>query len=352
MKSKVLGIVVEGWGIWLRNRTVYGLVLVLGILLAASSPARADTNIVWSDEFNGTALDTNKWVCLNGIVDPKELQYYTNSPQNVFVTNGVLHLLARQQSANGYNYTSGQVMTTGLFWKTYGRFEFRGKLPMGAVFHPAFWMLPEASPYGHWPNAGEIDVMEQPGYQPTEVTGSLHFGNNNSSDMYSFNFTGGQSITNFHTYRVDWTTNFVSWYIDGARYQIQSNWFCNVSNTASTYPYPAPFNVPFYLIMDLALGGPYVNNPTTNQVNALLPAEMQVDWVRVYDITPPMKISATHSNADVWLNWPTNIVCHLQARTNSMTGPGGTNWFDVPDSANPYVIPPTSAAALYRLQSP
>ena len=340
---------------WLTRtlrRTFVPLGLGTALLWSASVPARGDTNIVWCDEFNGTALDTNKWVPLEGIINGTELQYYTGSTQNVYVSNGVLHIVARQQSTNGYAYTSAQVMTTGLFWKTYGRFEFRGKLPMGAAFHPAFWMLPENSPYGHWPNAGEIDVMEQPGFEPTEVTGTIHFGNNNSFDMYSYNFSGGQSITNFHVYRVDWTTNSMSWYIDGFRYQTQSNWFCNVGNTGSTYPYPAPFNVPFYLIIDLAIGGSYLNNPSTNLINSMLPNEMQVDYVRVWDQTPPLAISTVHSNGTVLLRWPTNIVCHLQMRTNSIAGPGSTNWVDVAGAGNPYGPPAAGGPALYRLQSP
>ncbi len=347
MKTKVVG-VVRGSGFGFRIGIF--TILLLGMLMAHS--ARADTNIVWGDEFNGTNLDTTKWTAYYGTGDPSEYQYYSGSPQNVYVSNGVLHIVALKQPTNGLNYTSGQVWSSNLFSKTYGRFEFRGKLPTGAAFHPAFWMLPHNSPYGSWPNSGEIDVMEQPGYEPTEVTGTIHFGNNNSFDMYSYNFSGGQSITNFHIYRVDWTTNLMSWYIDGVKYQSQSNWFCNVGNTSSQYPYPAPFNSPFFLIMDLAIGGTYLNNPSTNTVNAELPGEMQVDYVRVYDTTPPLAITTVRSNGNIYLTWPTGIVCHLQARTNSIASPGTTNWFDVANSVNPYIVAPGTGGGLYRLQSP
>ncbi len=327
-------------------------VLILATLFFSSLPARGDWNIVWGDEFNGTTLDTNKWTFYNGDLGDHEVEFLNGSPQNVFVTNGVLHLVALKQATNGYSYTSGLVMTTGLFSRVYGRFEFRARLPMGAAFHPALWMLPANSPYGTWPNAGEIDVMEQPGQVPTQVSGTLHFGNSYDALRSSYNFPAGQSITNFHVYRLDWTTNSMTWLIDGVPYQTQSNWYCNIGNSSSRYPYPAPFNVPFFIIMDLALGGDYVNNPSADVINALLPAEMQVDYVRVWDDTPPLAISVTRSNGLVALRWPTNISCRLQSQTNLTGGGAAANWSDVPGAKSPYVMPAGSANALFRLQSP
>jgi beta-glucanase (GH16 family) len=326
--------------------------LCAAVWLISPRQALGDWNIVWGDEFNGSALDTNKWTFYNGDLGDHEVEYLNGSPRNVFVTNGVLHLAAFRQQTNGYNYTSGLVMTTGLFSKVYGRFEFRVKLPMGAAFHPALWMLPANSPYGAWPNAGEIDVMEQPGNQPTEVSGTLHFGNSYAALRSSYNFPPGDSITNFHIYRLDWTTNSMTWLIDGQAYQTQSNWYCNVGSSSGRYPYPAPFDVPFFLIMDLALGGDYVNNPPTNVIDALLPAEMLVDYVRVWDQTPPLAITPARSNGLVVLRWPTNIVCRLQMQTNLAGAISQTGWTDVLEARNPYSLSPGRANALFRLQSP
>ncbi len=340
---------------WARIVPCSGALLLglagFGCLLLTSQRAVADLNIVWSDEFNGTTLDTNKWAFYNGSLGDNELEFLNGSPQNVYVSNGVLHLVALRQPTNGFPYSSGLVMSSNLFSKLYGRFEFRAKLPTGAAFHPALWMLPEKSPYGTWPNAGEIDIMEQPGNVPAEVVGTLHFGNDYSADRSSYNFPAGQSITNFHVYRLDWTTNSMTWLIDGQAYQTQSNWFANIGSSGSTYPYPAPFNVPFFLIMDLAIGGDYLNNPSTNVINPELPAEMQVDYVRVYDQTAPLAISATRSKGMVVFTWPTNIACRLQTLTNFSRSSGLTNWFDVSGAPNPY-IPPAGARALFRLVSP
>ncbi len=335
----------------LHPRLRFVVVLCLGTLLFFSRSARADLNLVWDDEFNGTNLDRTKWTFYNGNLGDNELEFLNGSPQNVYVSNGVLHLVALKQPTNGYAYTSGLVMTTGLFSKVYGSFEFRAKLPTGAAFHPALWMLPENSPYGSWPNAGEIDVMEQPGNEPTEVSGTLHFGNSYSADRSSYNFPSGQSITNFHVYRLDWTTNSITWLIDGVPYQTQTSWYANIGASSSTYAYPAPFNVPFFLIMDLAIGGDYLGDPSTNVINPLLPAEMQVDYVRVWDQTAPLAISTARSNGVVRLSWPTNIACHLQWCTN-LTGSGQTNWSDVSGAGNPYVVPAGASNALFRLQSP
>ncbi len=334
-----------------RARVYVLLALAFSALLVSLQPARSDWNLVWSDEFNGATLDTNKWTFYYGNLGDNEKEIFTGL-HNLYVTNGALHIVARQEITNGYQYTSSLIMTTGLFSKAYGRFEFRGKLPKGDAFHSAFWMLPAGNTYGYWPNAGEIDVMEQPGYQPTEVTGSIHYGKNNSFSMSAYNFPAGESITDFHTYRIDWFTNSISWFIDGVRYQTQSNWFVNIGNSSGTYPYPAPFNVPFFLIISLSIGGDYVNNPSASVINALLSAEMLVDYVRVYDETPPLRIQAARSNGQVVLRWPTNIACRLQSQTKSPSGTPSTNWTDIVNGANPYMVPVGTSNAWYRLQSP
>ena len=129
------------------------------------------------DEFDGpsgSAVDTSKWSFDVGGKGwgNNELEYYTTRPENVYVTNGLLHIVARQESYGGQNYTSAKLKTSGRFSKKYGRFEFRCKLPAGVGCWPANWMMPQDSVYGGWARSGEIDVMESRGNGPTITEGS------------------------------------------------------------------------------------------------------------------------------------------------------------------------------------
>ena len=321
-------------------------------------------NIVWDDEFNGASLNTNNWTydIGNGFYSDgfyvsgwgnNELEYYTSRTNNVYVAGGLLHIHAREESYDGQSYTSGRIKTIGLFSKTYGRFEWRAALPQGVGFWPALWMLPENSPYGGWPNSGEIDVMENNGAVTNQEGGTIHFGGADGDDVYfgqTYTFVTGDSVANFHVYLLQWTTNSIHWFVDGHLYETQTNWWSNVGTSTDTYPYPAPFNQPFYILMNLAIGGDYLGNPDTNSINASLPGELLVDYVRVYDQTAPLQISTIQSNGFIILNWPTNIVCHLQAQTNSLNG---TNWCDLETATNPYAISPGSTGdVFYRLESP
>jgi beta-glucanase (GH16 family) len=323
-------------------------------------PPPPQWNIVWDDEFNGTSIDTSKWTFDIGTGPPypgwgnNELEYYTSRTNNAYVSDGLLHIRAQQESYGGQNYTSAKIKSTGLFYKTYGRFEWHAKLPSGTGFWPALWMLPQSSPYGGWPNEGEIDVVENKGNIPNQEGGTIHYGGQNGNDIYSgatYTFPSGDSVTNFHTYLLEWTTNKISWYVDGNLYETQVNWWSNVGTSTNRYPYPAPFDRPFYIIMNLAIGGNYLGNPSTNSINPSLPGELQVDYIRVYDQTGPLQISATQSNGKVVLTWPTNIVCHLQAQTNSLVG---GNWFALGSTTNPFVIAPdpNNASVFFRLASP
>lgn len=345
-------------------------VLPAAILFVSFQVARADTNIVWCDEFDGTALDTNCWTCDIGngfwVSDPgfwvsgwgnNELEYYTSRTQNVYVAGGTLHIVARSENYLGFSYTSGRIKSDGLFARKYGWIEFRVKLPGGVGFWPALWMMPQNSPYGGWPNSGEIDVMENDGSRTNQVGGAVHYGGAQGHDVYSsqtFTFTGTTRTTDFHVYGLDWTTNALRWYVDGQLYQSQTNWWSNVGTSSDTYPYPAPFDQPFYLLMNLAVGGNYLGNPDTNRINASLPGEMLVDYVRVYDQTAPLRLSMVWTNGKLELNWPSSIVCHLQAQTSAAGLPGGTGWSDVAGATAPFLVrpDPRNQSIFYRLQSP
>jgi len=311
-------------------------------------------NIVWSDEFNGTFINPNIWTFETGNNNGwgnSELEYYSARPQNAYVSNGLLHIVARQESYGGFNYTSARMKTQGHFAKTYGRFEFRAKLPPGLGYWPALWLFGSNYPSVGWPACGEVDVMENNGSTLGKAQGTIHFSDASNNHLQAtgyYFFPNGDSVTNFHNYMLEWSTNMIRWYVDNHLYETQTSW------SSSTGPYPAPFNQPFFIVMNLAVGGTYLGKPSTNTINAntAFPGDMQLDYVRVWDLTEPLQISASRTGSNVVLSWPTNIVCHLQAQTNVLS-PAGL-WVDVPSASSPYLVPQAfnNSTVLFRLQSP
>jgi beta-glucanase (GH16 family) len=260
-----------------RLSSSIGVVMTL-VLGCETFTAQADGKLVWSDEFNGTSIDTNHWKFETGNHNGwgnRELEYYTD--RNAYVSNGILHVVARRESTNGLAYTSARMKSQGLFSKKYGRFEFRAKVPSGQGYWPALWLMPENSSYGPWPACGEIDVMENRGSYPAVVQGTIHYANADGFHVQStgiFTFPQNERATDFHTYLLEWNTNSISWSVDGKLYETQTNW------STVKAAYPAPFNQPFYLIINLAVGGIYGGNPDASTV---FPGEFQVDYIRVYD---------------------------------------------------------------------
>jgi beta-glucanase (GH16 family) len=321
-----------------RNAKVIGLISLC--LNLSSAQAALSWNIVWSDEFNGTAINSNTWTFESGNNNGwgnGELEYYTGRTQNAYVSSGLLHIVARQEAYGGFGYTSARMKSQGRFAKAYGRFEFRAKLPPGLGYWSALWLLGSNISAVGWPACGEFDVMENKGSALEVVQGTIHYSDAGNHPLQSTGYyllPSSDSVTNFHSYLLEWSTNAVRWYVDNVLYETQTSW------SSSTGPYPAPFNPPFFIIMNLAIGGGYLGNPSTNMINAntLFPGELQVDYVRVFDLTEPLQISVTQSGASVVLRWPTNIVCHLQAQTNALRHPG--SWFDLTSASNPYQVPP------------
>jgi beta-glucanase (GH16 family) len=316
-------------------------------------PPATQWNIVWSDEFNGTSINTNVWTFETGNGCPNlcgwgnnELEYYTSRTNNAYESGGLLHIVAQEESTNGFSFTSARMKSEGLYnTPVYGRIEWRAKLPAGVGMWPGLWMLGSDFSSVGWPDCGEIDVAETKGTELTTVHGSLHSGSDETA-LYT-SFAGGDSITNFHNYMVDWKSNSISFSVDGNVYETVTSW------TDSLGPYPTPFNAPFYLLMNLAVGGNFVGKPSVATIEAgtVFPAEIQVDYVRVLEQTTPLQIAATQSNGNVVLTWPANIVCHLQVQTNSLVI---GNWSDLASATNPVVIAPNrnNANVFYRLESP
>ena len=304
-------------------------------LAQAGGAPYGNMNIVWTDEFDGTNINTNTWTYDLGAGGwgNNEFEYYTSRTNNEYVADGLLHIVARKESFGGANYTSARMKSQGLFSSTYGRIEWRAKMPQGVGCWPALWLLGTNITSVNWPGCGEIDVMENNGSNPWFDQGSLHSG---SDETAIYNFIDGSSITNFHTYTLDWMTNAILFYVDGHLYQTQTGW----SSSVAGYPYP--FDQPFFLLMNFAVGGNYVGNPSTADINSgtAFPAEIQVDYVRIYSLTDPFRIAVKKTGSDILLTWPTNIVCRMQAQTNSLASGIGSSWFQIASGTNQVQVTP------------
>lgn len=264
-----------------------------------SDPAIEGMNLIWQDEFNGTALDRGKWNYETGYYlndDPNtwgwgnsELQHYTDSAQNVFVQDGKLNIRALNepksfpQDPNRYaQYSSGKINTKDHFSFKYGRVDFRAKLPTGNGIWPALWMLPQDNVYGTWASSGEIDVMEARGRLPGATSGAIHFGGQWPANRHlsgEYRFPAGQTFANdYHVYSVVWEEDNIKWYVDGKFFfkATRDQW----DSAAAPNNPNAPFDQPFYLIMNLAIGGAFDGGRTPDPSD--IPATMQVDYVRVY----------------------------------------------------------------------
>lgn len=268
-------------------KTVSLIPLTLFVLLALSACETDDTqtvttltNIVLSEEFNtdgapdpevwgydiGRGPEGNGW-------GNQELQYYTDRSSNVVVENGVLKITAQQESYEGASYTSARLLTKNLFQQEYGRFEARIQLPYGQGIWPAFWMLGADIDENPWPSAGEIDIMEYRGQNPTVLIGTVHgpgyFGDNPVSKEYVLE--NDRFDTGYHIFGIEWGAEYINFYVDDVLYNqitpedVDGEWV---------------FNKPFFLLINLAVGGNFVGSPNAETV---FPQTMLIDYVRVYN---------------------------------------------------------------------
>ena len=180
------------------------------------------------------------------------------------------------------SYTSGRISTQNLKTFTYGRFEVRAKVPNGQGYLPAFWLMAnDENVYGQWPRCGEIDCMEVMGQDTNKLYGTIHYGNPHAESQGTYTIEDGKKSFSdgFHTFTCDWEPGKITWYVDGKKYHEESNWH-STTEGQGTLTYPAPFDQPFYIILNLAVGGSWVGNPneTTNFKNN----PFVVDYVRVY----------------------------------------------------------------------
>lgn len=242
--------------------------------------------LVWSDEFDGTEIDRAKWsfdlgdgcdrgegLCGWG---NNELQYYTDRPENAFISeNGTLVIRARREIPayqGQYAYTSARLVTKNKGdWK-YGRIDVRARMPVGRGLWGAIWMLPTDNKYGIWPKSGEIDIMEYLGHQPNRTFGTIHYGHDYwryTSEEYFLE--SGTFNEDFHVFTALWNEQCINILVDGEEYAS--------FNRSTTLPTTWPFDQPFHLLLNLAVGGNLPGNPDGS---ATFPQVMEVDYVRVY----------------------------------------------------------------------
>lgn len=238
--------------------------------------------LVWSDDFNGAAgvsPDAAKWDFDIGVGPNNdgwgnaELEYYTNRPENASLDgNGNLAITARRELYSGSAFTSARLKTMGLFQQAYGRFEARIKTPWGPGIWPAFWLLGADVETTGWPLCGEIDILEVRGQKPNIMNGTLHGPgySGGASITKSFALENDRFDVEFHLFSVEWGSDYIDFFVDNTLYQrltpdnVKGEWV---------------FNHPFFIILNVAVGGNYLGFPT-NQTP--FPQSMLVDYVKVY----------------------------------------------------------------------
>ncbi len=236
------------------------------------------TQISMQDEFSTDgAPDARVWRYDIGTGDNgwgnNELQYYTDRPENIKVEDGMLHMIARQESFMGSSYTSARILTKGKFEQQYGRFEARIQLPWGQGLWPAFWLLGANIDEVGWPQCGEIDIMENRGSEPTIASSAVHGpGYSGGNPIFKqYELQNDRFDTGFHIFGIEWGPEYINFYIDDVLYNqitpedVTGEWV---------------YDHPFYIIMNVAVGGNFGGPPNQDTV---FPQTMLVDYVRVYE---------------------------------------------------------------------
>ena len=233
-------------------------------------------SLVWRDEFNGSTLNTTDWVYETGTGangwGNNELQYYKQ--ENLTVADGLLTITAKRENFSGSAYTSSRIKTQDRKTFRYGRIDFRAKLPKGKGIWPALWMLGNNISTVSWPASGEIDIMELVGGGPGKdntVHGTIHYDNNGmyANTGKSFTLPEGDFSDKFHVFSILWDANSIKWYVDNQEFNS-----IDISNPAMS-----ELHNPFFLLINLAVGGNWPGSPDANTV---FPQKMMVDYLRVF----------------------------------------------------------------------
>lgn len=248
--------------------------------LVAATPGQAQQRdgwrLVWSDEFDGPRLDESKWVFevqRPGWVNNEAQNYTDHRPENARVENGRLVIEGRRDWFQGHEYSSARLKTQGRASWTYGRIEARIKVPGGRGSWPAFWMMPDDCHRG-WPACGEMDIMENVGYDGDLFHSTTHSAAHNwmKGNQKTAAKRVDRGADGFHIYAMEWFSDRVDFFVDGQLYHTVRNegWGDDVW----------PFNKNFYVILNLAIGGSWGGAQGIDP--NIWPRQMLVDYVRVY----------------------------------------------------------------------
>lgn len=268
----------------MTTRRLLGAAMALPLTLMLAGFGRCSGSswtLVWEDGFDGAAAsapDASKWGFDLGTGaggwGNNEQQYY-RAENAALDGQGHLVITAREEAYLGSAYTSARLLTKGKYAFTHGRVEARMKLPRGQGLWPAFWLLGANIDETSWPACGEIDIMEARGQLPNTTVGTLHgpgySGANGLSAAYAL--PTGNLSDDFHVFAIEWDPAYVAWELDGVTYSVQ---------TPAELPAGAPwvFDHPFFLILNVAVGGNFVGSPDATTV---FPQTLEVDYVRVYE---------------------------------------------------------------------
>lgn len=266
----------------------------------------AGWELIWHDEFDGTGnvnangLNLDRWTIETGLCVNDEQQVYLTDTLNVRVQEGMLILEAHDRDPSrqdcsgctdlprGARFTSGRVHSKGKGEFQYGRIQARIKLPVGEGLWPAFWLLGADIDQVGWPQCGEADIMENLGYEGW-VSGAVHGPGYAGAESRGFTYTlpAGEAASGWHTYRLDWTPDALAWSVDGVQV------YSLLRVTLALHDQPWVFDHPYFIVLNLALGGHYpysINRTDASAGNCYglpqatidaLPKQVQVDWVRV-----------------------------------------------------------------------
>ncbi len=255
----------------MKKKVLLIIVLLLSLIFSCKQDQRT---LVWEEHFEGDSLNESVWNFEFGDGCPNlcgwgnnERQIYTKN--NHKVENGLLTITANLKDSV---YTSTRITTKDKFEFKYGRIEAKAKLPSGKGLWPAFWMLGANIDEVGWPKCGEIDILEYVGKEPEMVFTSLHTPDSHGNTVNTKKVKIDNIEEGFHVYAADWTQDKIEFFVDDELLYTFSPEAIDDENIW-------PFNQPFYIILNMAIGGNF-GGPDVD--DAIFPQDFVIDYIKVY----------------------------------------------------------------------